>query len=323
MLNEKLTVSPSPHLRGQDTTQKIMLDVLIALLPATAVSVVLFGLQALLLEVLCVAVCVGTEYVTRRVLKRSNTIGDLSAAVTGLILAMNLPVTINPLFAVVGCVAAIVVVKQMFGGIGQNFMNPAATARVIMLVSFPGAMSRWVAPFYYRTSSVADAVTTATPMGMIAAGNTEELPSYLNMFLGVHGGCIGETCVLALLIGFVYLLVRRVISPVIPLCYLGTTALFTLLLGGDALAAILSGGVVFGAVFMATDYTTSPVTPVGRWIFGIGCGLITVLIREFGALSEGVSYAIVIMNVLVPHIERLTRPKPFGTVKKAKGGKVA
>lgn len=316
MLNEKLTVSPSPHLRSGDTTQKIMLDVLLALCPAAAAAVMLFGFRALLLECVCVASCVLAEYITRRILHRSNTISDLSAAVTGLILALNLPVTINPLFAVIGSVAAIVIVKQLFGGLGQNFVNPAATARVILLVSFPAAMSRWVEPFYYRTSSAVDAVTSATPLVQLANG--EEV-SHLRLLLGIHGGCIGETCALALLAGFVYLLVRRVISPVIPLTFMGTVALMTLVLGGDPIAAVLTGGVMLGAIFMATDYTTSPVTPAGRWIFGIGCGLITVVIRQFGALYEGVSYAIVLMNVLVPHIEDLTRPKAFGTVKK--GGK--
>ena len=318
MLDHQLIVSSSPHVRGQDSTQKIMLDVLLALCPAVVASVVLFGWRALLLEVICVCSCVAAEYIARRVLRRSNTIGDLSAAVTGLILALNLPVTANPLFAAIGCIVAIVVVKQLFGGIGQNFLNPAATARVVLLVSFPAAMSRWVSPFYYRTSSLADAVTTATPLEQSA----EELPSYLQLFLGVHGGCLGETCVLALLIGFVYLLVRRVISAVIPLTFIGTVALLTALLGGDPLAAILSGGVVLCAIFMATDYTTSPITPAGRWVFGIGCGLITVVIRQYGALAEGASYSIVLMNVLVPYIEQLTRPKAFGAVKK-KGGKTA
>lgn len=318
MSDHKLIVSPSPHVRGQDSTQRIMLDVLLALCPAVAASVVLFGVRALLVEVLCMATCVAAEYVTRRVLRRSNTIGDLSAAVTGLIFALNLPVTINPIFAMIGCVVAIVIVKQLFGGIGQNFLNPAGAARVVLLVSFPAAMSRWVAPFFYRTASLADAVTTATPL----AQSTEEMPSYLQLFLGVHGGCMGETCALALLIGFVYLLVRRVISPVIPLTCMGTVAVFTLLLGDNPITALLSGGVMFAAIFMATDYTTSPITPAGRWVFGIGVGLITVFIRQFGVLDEGASYALVLMNVLVPHIERLTRPKAFGVVK-TKGGKSA
>ena len=313
MLNEKLTVSASPHLHGPDTTQKIMLDVILALCPAVAAAGVLFGLRALLLVAVCVGSCVLAEYVTRRILKRSNTVGDLSAVVTCMILALNLPVSINPLFAVIGSVAAIVIVKQLFGGIGQNFVNPAATARIILLVSFPAAMSRWVEPFYYRTGSLADAVTTATPLA------AETKPDYLSLFLGIQGGCIGESCTLALLIGFAYLLIRRVITPVIPLSFLGTLALLTWILGGDPLAAVLSGGAMIGAVFMATDYTTSPVTPAGKYIFGIGCGLITVLIRQFGALSEGVSYAIVLMNVLVPHIERLTQPTPFGS---KKGGAV-
>ena len=310
-----LTLSPSPHIHTAESTRKLMGEVLLALCPAIAAAGVLFGGRALLLIAVCVAGCVASEFVTRRLLRRPDTIGDLSAAVTGVILALNLPVTLNPLFALIGSVAAIVVVKQLFGGLGQNFVNPAATARVILLVSFPAAMSKWVVPFYYRTGTLADAVTTATPL---ASGDTD----CLRLFLGTHGGCIGETCALALLIGGVYLMLRRVISPVIPLCFLGTLALLTWALGGNGAAAVLSGGAMLGAFFMATDYVTSPVTFGGKFLFGIGCGLITVLIRRFGALSEGVSYAIVLMNVLTPHIERLTMPRAFGTARepKSKGG---
>lgn len=314
-MEEKLFVSPSPHLRGSDTTQKIMLDVIIALCPAAAASVVLFGWRALLLEVICIAGCVLAEFICRKVMKRSNTIGDLSAVVTGLLLAFNLPVTINPAIALIGCVVAIVVVKQMFGGIGQNFVNPALTARIVLMVSFPAAMTHWVMPFYYRTGSLSDALTTATPLALTAAGSTEDLPTVVQLFFGAYGGCVGETCSLALLIGFVYLLIRRVITPVIPLCYISVVALFTWILGGDPLTAVLSGGLLLGAIFMATDYTTSPVTAWGKVVFGVGCGLLTVLIRRFGSLPEGVSFSILLMNILVPHIERLTRPRAFGSVR--------
>ena len=305
-----LALSASPHIHTPLCPGDLMRDVLLALCPTVVVSVILFGWRALLLIAVCVGGCVAAEFVTRKLLKRPNTIGDLSAVVTGCILALNLPVTLPPYIALIGAVAAIVVVKQLFGGLGQNFVNPAAAARVILLVSFPAQMSRWVEPFYYRTVSLGDAVTTATPL---VTGDTE----YLRLFLGVHGGCIGETCALTLLIGGVYHMLRRVISPVIPLCFLGTLAGLTWLLGGDGLAAVLSGGALLGAFFMATDYVTSPVTFGGKFVFGIGCGLITVLIRRFGALSEGVSYAIVLMNILTPHIERLTMPRAFGAPRKS------
>ena len=312
----ELTLDSSPHIHTAESTDRLMGDVLLALCPAIAVAGVLFGWRALLLIAVCVGTSVLAEYVVCRLRNRPSTVRDLSAAVTGVILALNLPVTVHPMIAVIGSVAAIVVVKQLFGGLGQNFVNPAATARVILLVSFPAAMSRWVEPFYYRTGSLADAVTTATPL---ATGEAD----YLRLAVGVHGGCIGETCALALLLGGVYLILRRVISPVIPLCFLGTLAGLTWALGGDGLAAVLSGGAMLGAFFMATDYVTSPITFGGKIVFGIGCGLITVLIRQFGALAEGVSYAIVLMNVLTPHIERMTMPRAFGTprpAKRTKGG---
>ena len=318
-MEEKLIVSPSPHLRSGETTQKIMLDVIIALCPAIVASAILFGLSALMLEAVCVISCVAAEWLCRKAMKRPNTTGDLSAVVTGLLLAMNLPVSISPVIAVVGSVVAIVVVKQMFGGIGQNFVNPALTARVVLMVSFPAAMSRWVTPFYYRTGGLSDAMTSATPLALTAAGNTKDLPDLVQMFFGVRGGCLGETCAFALLLGFAYLLVRRVISPIIPLCYIGVVALGTWALGGDPLYAVLSGGLLIGAIFMATDYTTSPLTKNGKIVYAVGCGVLTVLIRLFGALPEGVSFSILLMNILVPHIERLTRPRAFGSERKKAG----
>ena len=215
-----------------------------------------------------------------------------------------------------GAVVAIVVVKQMFGGIGQNFVNPALTARIVMMVSFPTSMSTWNKPFYYLQSS-SDAPTTASPLAQNAAG--EAVPSYIDLFLGLRAGCLGETCVCALLLGGVYLVARRVIKPVIPLCFIGTVFVFTWILGEDPVFQILSGGLMLGAIFMATDYTTSPLSTKGRIVFGIGCGIITVLIRVFGALPEGVSFSIILMNILVPHIENLTRPKPFGEEGKRRG----
>ena len=310
-MEQKLIVSASPHLRSGTSTQKIMLDVIIALAPAAVASVILFGPRALLLMAVSVASCVVCEYICRRVLKRPQTVNDLSAVVTGLLLAFNLPPEINPLVAVFGAVVAIVVVKQMFGGIGQNFVNPALTARIILMTSFPTRMTTWTAPFAY-TNGEADAMTTATPLALSAQGATDSLPGLLQMFLGVRGGCLGETCALALLLGGIYLVARRVISPVIPVCYLGTAAVFSLLLGRNVLFDLMAGGLLLGAIFMATDYTTSPLTVKGKVIYGIGCGLLTMLIRVFGSLPEGVSFSIVLMNILVPLIERISRPKPFG-----------
>ena len=310
-MEQKLIVSASPHLRSGTSTQKIMLDVIIALAPAAVASVILFGPRALLLMAVSVASCVLCEYICRRVLKRPQTVNDLSAVVTGLLLAFNLPPEINPLVAVFGAVVAIVVVKQMFGGIGQNFVTPALTARIILMTSFPTRMTTWTAPFAYMNGE-ADAMTTATPLALSAQGATDSLPGLLEMFLGVRGGCLGETCALALLLGGIYLVARRVISPVIPVCYLGTAAVFSLLLGRNVLFDLMAGGLLLGAIFMATDYTTSPLTVKGKVIYGIGCGLLTMLIRVFGSLPEGVSFSIVLMNILVPLIERISRPKPFG-----------
>lgn len=314
-MEEKLIVSPSPHLRGNQTTRKIMLDVIIALCPALIASVILFGLRALLIEGVCVLSCVLGEYFARRIMKRDNTIGDLSAVVTGLLLAFNLPVTIHPAIAAIGGVVAIVVVKQLFGGIGMNFVNPAITARIVLMASFPAAMSNWVIPFYYRGG---DAVTTATPLNLLAAGDMAALPDLTQMFFGLRGGCLGETCIFALLLGGIYLICRRVITPLIPLCFMGTVALGSWALGADPFYALFSGGLVLGAIFMATDYTTSPLTRAGKVVFAVGCGVLTVLIRQFGALPEGVSFSIILMNILVPLIERMTRPRPFGSTREKK-----
>lgn len=306
-----LTMSPSPHLSSGATTRRIMLDVIISLVPASVAAVIFFGWKSLMLIGVCILSCVVLEYICRKVMKRKNTTGDLSAVVTGLLLALNLPPGLNPLMAVFGCIVAIVVVKQMFGGIGNNFVNPAITARIVLLVSFPVPMTTWEKPFEWLNT--ADSVTGATPLALAAQG---ESTSYLDLFLGNRGGCIGETCVLALLIGGIYLVARRVISPIIPLSFIVTVFILSFLLGGDPVFHIMSGGVMLGAIFMATDYTTSPMNPLGKLIFGIGCGVITVLIRLYANLPEGVSYSIILMNILTPHIENLTRPRPFGKEKK-------
>ena len=315
---DKLIVSSSPHLNGKRTTQNIMLDVIIGLAPAMLASIVYFGVKAAAVILTCVASCVLSEFLCRKVMKRPQTVGDLSCVVTGVLLALNLPATIHPLIAVFGSVVAIVVVKQMFGGIGQNFVNPALTARIILMNSFPARMTHWVAPFDY--AATADSITTATPLGILKEGGGE-LPSYLDLFLGKTGGCLGETCALAILIGGLYLIFRRVISPVIPVTYLATAALFSLLFGRDPIFDLLSGGLMLGAFFMATDYTTSPLYFWGRVVFAIGCGALTLVIREFGSLPEGVSYSILLMNILTPLIERYIKPKAFGSPKKAKAAK--
>ena len=316
----QLIVSPSPHIRSERTTRNIMLDVIIALCPAVIASVILFGWRAFLIEAVCVASCVLIEYLCRVLMKRDQTIGDLSAVVTGLLLALNLPVTIPMWVAVFGCFIAIAVTKQLFGGIGQNFANPAIAARVILLASFGGYMTNFTAPFDY---SGVDAVASATPLALLAGGadavasassaaGGAQLPSLMQMFLGVKAGCIGEVSALALLIGGVYLVARRVIKPITPLVFIGTVFVFSGVLGADPVYQILSGGLMLGAIFMATDYATTPATNWGKAVFGLGAGLLTVLIRQYGNYPEGVSFAILLMNILTPQIDKLLTRKPLG-----------
>lgn len=311
---ERLTVSANPHIKHGDSTRSIMLDVILALLPAGAASVVIFGIRALFLIITCVGSAVVAEGVCRIIMKRPQTVGDLSAVVTGLLLAYNLPVTLPLWMGALGSVIAIVVVKQMFGGIGHNFVNPALIGRIVLMNSFTSAMTTWALPVVYQQSGT-DVVTGATPLALMKSG--EQLPSLLDMFLGQTGGCLGETCALALIIGGVYLVCRKVISPVIPLVFVGTVAVLTFFAGYNPLYEVLSGGLLLGAIFMATDYVTSPTTTSGKVIFAIGCGAITAFIRIFGSIPEGVSYSIIIMNILTPHINTLTRKKPFGFKKGA------
>ncbi len=308
-----LTVSPSPHIRSERTTRSIMLDVIIALCPAWIASVIIFGWRALLVSVVCIVSCVAIEYLCRLAMKREQTVGDLSAVVTGLLLALNLPVTIPLWVAVFGCFIAIAVTKQLFGGIGQNFANPAITARVVLLASFGGYMTKFTAPFDYG----ADAVSTSTPLQQLASDGGE-LPSLLQMFLGVKAGSMGEVSALALLIGGVYLVARRVIKPITPLVFIGTVFLLFGLVGMKPLYQILSGGLLLGAIFMATDYATTPSTNWGKVIFGLGAGVLTFLIRVYGNYPEGVSFAILLMNILTPQIDKLAVRKPLGGKKVAK-----
>ncbi len=310
-MNKNMVVSVNPHIYAGQTTQTIMRDVLIALFPAVIASIVFFGVQALLVEVVCVAVAVLCEWAFEKITGRPVTILDCSAAVTGLILALNLPVNIPLWQAVFGSFVAIVVVKQLFGGIGQDFATPAITARVIMLVAFSGAMTTW-APAAFSNAPV-DAATAATPLAILS-GAEGELPTLAQMFLGARGGSLGETSCLALLLGFAYLLYRQVITWHTPVAFIGTVLVCTALLGRQPLYQVMAGGLFLGAIFMATDYTTSPPTPKGRLIFGLGCGLITVLIRVWGNFPEGVSFSILLMNILNPYICEWTKTKPFGGV---------
>ena len=315
MTDRKLLVSAGPHIRSNASTTSIMGDVLIALLPAVVASVLVFGTRALLLEAVCVASSVLFEYLFRRLLKRSNTISDLSAAVTGLLLALNLPAGFPIWMAILGCFVAIVIVKQLFGGIGCNFANPAITGRIFLLIAFAGQMTTW--PTANSYISGIDAVSGATPLALIKEGSIEALPAVKNLLFGIRGGCLGETCAIALLIGFVHLVIRRVITPTIPVVYVATIALMSLILGYDPIYMILTGGVLLGGIFMLTDYATSPATELGKVVFAVGAGIITMLIRNSsGGYPEGVSFAILLMNILCPYIAKLGHKKPFGGVAK-------
>ncbi|MEG1929583.1 MAG: RnfABCDGE type electron transport complex subunit D [Anaerovorax sp.] len=310
-----LIVTSSPHIIDDITTSRIMLDVVIALTPAFIMSGVVFGPRAILLTITCVCACVAFEALFQYIAKKTITVTDLSAVVTGMLLAFNLPSNLPYWMAVIGSFVAIVVVKQLFGGIGQNFVNPAITARIVLLISFSTQMTTW--PLPQRILSAPDAVTGATPLGIMnMGGDLTTLPSNLDMFLGFIGGSLGETSAIALLIGGIYLLVKKVIEPAIPVAFIGTVAVIAILAGQDPIFHICAGGVMLGAFFMATDYSTSPITTSGRVVFGIGCGLLTMMIRLFGSYPEGVSFAILFMNILTPHIDNLSRRKLYGGAKK-------
>lgn len=302
-----LLVSVSPHLRRGSTTRNIMQDVLIALLPAFVASIVIFGARSALIVCVCVAACVLSEWIFEKAMKRQNTVRDLSACITGVLLAFNLPVGIPIWQAVFGSFIAIILIKQLFGGLGKNFANPAITARIVMFLAFSVTMTTWVTP---------DGVTGATPLAILAGGGgSAALPKLTDMLLGLRGGALGETCVPALVLGGIYLLARRVISWHTPVVFIATVLVFTVALGEDPVYHILSGGLVLGAIFMATDYVTTPITNAGKLIFGVGAGLLTVLFRIYGSYPEGVSFSILLMNILTPYINRLTITKPLGGAK--------
>ena len=304
----KLTVSAAPHIHSGASTNRIMLDVLIALLPATAASVVIFGLKSLIVIAACVITALVGEALFNIVTKKKQTIGDLSAVVTGLLLALNLSTNVPAWQCVIGTLFAIICVKCLFGGLGCNFANPAITGRVFMLVAF-SAVAGGANP------TIVDLTTSATPLEQLAKGESQNL---MDLFLGLHGGAIGETCILALVIGFVYLLVRKVITWHTPVVFIATVFVLYFAFTGDvvmALSQILAGGLFIGAIFMATDYVTTPITTRGRVVFALGCGVITFIIRYFCAYPEGVSFSILIMNILTPFIEKWTAKEPLGGVK--------
>lgn len=310
----KLTVSASPHIHTRESVRSIMLDVIIALMPAAVCGVYFFGIRSALVLLTSVVSCILGEELFELCAKRKITVSDGSAAVTGLLLGMNLPSTIPLWMAAVGALFAIVIVKQIFGGLGKNFMNPALAGRCFMLIAWTGAMTSFAAPLGI------DAVSSATPLAVMKSG-TGTLPTLFNAFIGRIPGCIGETSAAALIIGFLYLVIRRVISPRIPAAFILSFAVLTYLFGKGADGVtqleytayqLCTGGLLLGAFFMATDYVTTPTTPVGMIVFGIGCGVLTFIIRNFGGYPEGVSFSVLLMNIASPLIESVTVPRFFG-----------
>lgn len=315
-MSEVFNVSTNPHVRSKVTTQSIMRDVLIALAPACIFGVYNFGFDALIRLIIGVVTCVATEAIYQYFMHLKVTVSDLSAAVTGLLIAMNIPSTLNVGYEIVGCIFAIIVVKQLFGGLGQNFMNPALAARCFLLIAFTGPM----------TNFVTDTYSGATPLAVLKPGaEPAQATSLLTLFIGKHAGVIGETSVICLLIGAAYLLIKKIISWRIPVTYIATFAVLMFLFAPGhqfeaeyLLKELCAGGLVLGAFFMATDYVTSPITPMGKIVFGVILGILTFIFRMFGGSAEGVSYAIIFSNLLVPLIERVTVPKSFGKQKPVK-----
>ncbi len=304
----KLTVTSSPHFHDRNSSQRIMLDVIIALIPACIAAVVIFGVKALILIITCVLTAIVAESLYDKAVKKPNTVKDLSAVVTGILLALNLGTEVRVYEAIVGTVFAIIVVKCLFGGLGCNFANPAITGRVFMLETFASVTA-------FTNPKGVELVSSATPLVILNSGDTSTLPSLTNMLLGLHGGTIGETCIIALVIGWIYLSIRGVIKWYVPLSYILTVFVLYLVKSASpvfALYEILSGGLFLGAVFMATDYVTTPLTNKGKVIFCVAAGIITFIIRAFMSLPEGVSFSILIMNIFTPFIEKLTAPVPLG-----------
>ncbi len=309
---KQLTVVSSPHICATDTTQKIMMNVALALVPAALFSVAWYGLNALLLIAVSVISCVVFEHLYCKLLKKESSVSDFSAVVTGILLAFNVPSTLPIWMLVVGSFVAIVIVKGLFGGLGCNFVNPALVGRVTMALSFPTAMTNYGFP-----ENAPDALSGSTPLGLMKGGAISGTDYILEIFLGIRGDVIGAGCTLGILIGGLYLIITKVIKPTISVVYIGSAFVFLALFGNSSpLLSILSGGLFLGAFFMATDYVTSPYTDWGKVIFAVGCGLITAVIRTYSNMAEGVSFAILLMNLVVPYINNLTRRRPFGEVKK-------
>ena len=313
-----LVVSLAPHIVSNVDTTRIMAMVIMALIPSLLVSIYVFGMRVLTLTVVCIVASVFFEWAWNALMHKRQTIGDLSAAVTGLLIAFNVPSGLPYWIAIVGCFVGIVIVKQLFGGVGKNIANPAITARIVLFISFATEMTTWPLP-----RMAADATSTATPLGVLAEGGAE-LPTNMEMFLGFIGGSMGEVSAIALLIGGLFLIWKKVISPIIPVCFIGSVFVFAFIYyaatGGDAfdmaLFHVLAGGVMLGAFFMATDYVTTPLLPMGKVVFGIGCGVITMIIRLWGQYPEGVSFSILIMNCLTPLINNFFQKRMYGGAKK-------
>ncbi len=300
--HDVLIVSSAPHIVKTLDTKEIMKHVLIALIPAMVMGVLVFGYRAATLTAVCVLSCVFFEYAFCKFATWKNSTSDLSAVLTGVILAFNLPSSLPYWMAVIGSFVAIVIVKQLFGGLGQNFVNPAVAARLVLLISFATEMTTWPSP--QIGGGAFDGTTSATPLALLAEGSP--VPSNLDLFLGFVGGSIGEISAAAILLGGLYLIFKKIISPIIPVVFLGTVAIFSVIAGTDPLFQLFTGGVMLGAFFCATDYVTSPMMPLGRVIFAIGCGVITMIIRLYGSYPEGVSFAIIIMNILAPRLDKLS-----------------
>lgn len=314
-MENRFVVTASPHITAAATTRKLMGNVCIALMPCVLAAALIFGIKSLVLVAVTVASCVLFEYLYTKLMKKPNPVGDLSAVVTGLILALNFPVSLPIWIAVVGAFVAIVITKQLFGGLGMNFANPALVGRIVLFTGFAARMTAWVYP-----DGAVGQLSSATPLQVPDLGSVD----LLDLFMGIHGGVLGETCILACLIGFVYLVATKTMSPAITVTYVATVFVCMLLTGNGfnfALAQILSGGLMFGAVFMATDYVTSPFTLKGKIVYGVFIGIITFAIRYFGSMAEGVSYSILLGNLVTPYINDLTHQIPLGYVKPAKKAK--
>jgi electron transport complex protein RnfD len=310
--NNNLIVTVSPHLSSGESVNKVMWAVVIALLPAFIGSYFFFGIKAVYITLVSVVTAVILEAVSYKLMRRPVTVTDGSAVITGMLLAFNLPPTVPLWIPVLGSAVAILIAKVPFGGLGQNIFNPALVGRAFLLAAYPVQMTDWISS---RFEKVVDISTYATPLGIIKEKLSESVPSYFNMFIGNHGGCIGETSALLLILGGIYLLVRKIITWHIPVTYILTVCLLTWVLGRDPLFNVLAGGLMLGAIYMATDMVTSPVTNKGMIIFAIGCGVMTVIIRLFGNYPEGVSYSILLMNACTPLIDRYAKPKKFGKLK--------